>query len=243
MIHGHEKSGRHTSCEAEGGAIRCEAMERRAKDKGNAGQQSAHRAQCRAPRGAGAGLPYAESCTYGSGPFQRVRAHRQRSPLTVVIISNNREGDRAVAWKQLLATFCAARLRAYFANCCQVPAPINPLHGRRRMANLAKLALRKLGFELRRIPKSAPRLDMLAHLRHVASLGFQPATVIDVGAAEGTPPLYAVFPKAPHVLVEPLREFEPQLKELTDRSRRRTTPASRFLPRSPAIHGRFAPAR
>jgi len=38
-----------------------------------------------------------------------------------------------------------------------------------------------------------------------------------VGAAEGTPPLYAVFPKAFHVLVEPLREFEPQLKELTDR--------------------------
>lgn len=75
----------------------------------------------------------------------------------------------------------------------------------------------KLGFELRRIPKSASRLDMLAHLRHVASLGFQPATIIDVGAAEGTPPLYAVFPKAFHVLVEPLREFEPQLKELTDR--------------------------
>jgi len=135
---------------------------------------------------------------------------------SVVIISNNKEGDRAVAGKQLLATFCAARLCAYFAN-CHVPAPINPLHGRRRMTNLAKLALRKLGFELRRIPKSAPRLDMLAHLRHVASLGFQPATVIDVGAAEGTPPLYAVFPKAFHVLVEPLREFEPQLKELTDR--------------------------
>src|SRR5262249_26914553 len=58
---------------------------------------------------------------------------------------------------------------------------------------------------------------MLAHLRHVASLGFQPATVIDVGAAEGTPPLYVVFPKAFHGLVEPLRDFEPQLKELTDR--------------------------
>jgi FkbM family methyltransferase len=43
--------------------------------------------------------------------------------------------------------------------------------------------------------------------------GLGPATVIDVGAGDGTPPLYRAFPDAYHVLIEPLREFEPNLRE------------------------------
>src|SRR3989442_12701698 len=42
--------------------------------------------------------------------------------------------------------------------------------------------------------------------------GFAPATVIDVGAAYGTPALYAAFPDAYHVMIEPLADYEPSLR-------------------------------
>lgn len=45
-------------------------------------------------------------------------------------------------------------------------------------------------------------------------LGFRPATVIDVGAQTGTPPLYEVFPDARHVMIEPVAENEPALRRL-----------------------------
>lgn len=48
----------------------------------------------------------------------------------------------------------------------------------------------------------------------LASYGFSPATVIDVGVADGTPPLYAAFPDAYLVLCDPLEEFEPALARI-----------------------------
>jgi FkbM family methyltransferase len=42
--------------------------------------------------------------------------------------------------------------------------------------------------------------------------GFEPATVIDVGAGRGTRYLYLAFPDAHHVLLEPLADFEPELR-------------------------------
>jgi FkbM family methyltransferase len=44
--------------------------------------------------------------------------------------------------------------------------------------------------------------------------GFGPATVIDVGVASGTPALYRAFPDAHIVLIEPLREYLPNLEQL-----------------------------
>lgn len=41
-----------------------------------------------------------------------------------------------------------------------------------------------------------------------------PATVVDVGVGYGTPTLYQAFPHAYHVMIEPLREFEPVLQRL-----------------------------
>ncbi len=43
--------------------------------------------------------------------------------------------------------------------------------------------------------------------------GFSPATIIDVGAGTGTPPLFEAFPDAYHVLIEPLEECQPRLSE------------------------------
>jgi FkbM family methyltransferase len=44
-----------------------------------------------------------------------------------------------------------------------------------------------------------------------------PKTVIDVGVARGTPNLYDAFPEAHFVLIEPLREFEEDLKRISRR--------------------------
>lgn len=95
------------------------------------------------------------------------------------------------------------------------------------MKTLIKSVLHRAGFEISRLPGPgldrpfalSPRRDMGAHLRYVKSLGFHPATVIDIGAADGTPPLVETFPDAFHVLVEPLSEFEPQLRALVRKSR------------------------
>ena len=51
----------------------------------------------------------------------------------------------------------------------------------------------------------------------VVTRGFAPATVVDVGAGRGTPLLYRAFPRAHHVMIEPLPEFEPELRHLLER--------------------------
>jgi len=50
-------------------------------------------------------------------------------------------------------------------------------------------------------------------------LGFEPRTVIDVGVAAGTSTLYAAFPDAYFLLVEPLSMFEPQLQSILETHR------------------------
>ena len=49
------------------------------------------------------------------------------------------------------------------------------------------------------------------------NLGFQPKTVVDVGVAKGTPELYRAFPGSYFLLVEPLKEFESDLKSILKR--------------------------
>jgi FkbM family methyltransferase len=46
--------------------------------------------------------------------------------------------------------------------------------------------------------------------------GFDPATVVDVGAGRGTPVLYNAYPEARHVLLEPLAELEPQVRPIAE---------------------------
>ena len=62
------------------------------------------------------------------------------------------------------------------------------------------------GFELRRISEpSVGRATRRGLLQHVKRLGLAPATVIDVGVADGTRALYDTFPAAHLLLIEPLR--------------------------------------
>ena len=80
----------------------------------------------------------------------------------------------------------------------------------------ARRVLDRAGIEVRRrgrgVRRTAP--EVLAHVR---GLGLEPATVFDVGVAWGTPELYEAFPRAHHVLVEPLVEYEPRIREVEQR--------------------------
>ena len=85
---------------------------------------------------------------------------------------------------------------------------------------VARWVLGALGLEVRRrseLPPEAPdRRSMHTVLAHAASLGLAPATVVDVGAAEGTftRTCRQVFPQATYLLVEPLAEFAAALGAL-----------------------------
>jgi FkbM family methyltransferase len=62
-----------------------------------------------------------------------------------------------------------------------------------------------------------------AYLRR---LGFRPQTIIDVGVAQGTPQLYAAFPEAQLILVEPLLEFFEEIGQILARRRGMHIPAA-----------------
>lgn len=74
-----------------------------------------------------------------------------------------------------------------------------------------------LGLEVRRRDPSSSwtqRASLGGCLEQAVRSGLQIETVLDVGAAYGTRELVAVFPHARHILIEPLEEFEPRLKDL-----------------------------
>lgn len=58
------------------------------------------------------------------------------------------------------------------------------------------------------------RMSKHSALLQLRQNGFLPQTVIDVGAQVGTAPLYEVFPEAHHILLEPMEEHEPILRQI-----------------------------
>jgi FkbM family methyltransferase len=69
---------------------------------------------------------------------------------------------------------------------------------------------RSIGFKLVRVDRPTRSFDEF--FEHIRKLGFQPRTVVDVGAASGTISLHQAFPKAKFILVEPLEEFREPLQ-------------------------------
>lgn len=56
--------------------------------------------------------------------------------------------------------------------------------------------------------------DFETFIEHLASQGYKPKTVIDVGVAWGTQPLYVNFQEAYFILVEALPYFEEEIKKI-----------------------------
>src|SRR4030088_2420680 len=72
-------------------------------------------------------------------------------------------------------------------------------------------------FGFRLLRTNAPARNFALFFKHLKSLGFEPRTVIDVGVAFGTPPIYDAFPHARYFLVEPVAECRPALEKLKKR--------------------------
>jgi FkbM family methyltransferase len=80
-------------------------------------------------------------------------------------------------------------------------------------------AIGRFDFELVRVqpprePGEPQRLTMDQVLDAAKSQGLNPASVVDVGVAYGTPDLYEAFPNASLLLIDPLREWEPVMQTL-----------------------------
>jgi FkbM family methyltransferase len=69
-------------------------------------------------------------------------------------------------------------------------------------------------FGLRLLRTNAPVRDFGLFFKHLKSLGVEFRTIIDVGVAFGTPPIYQAFPGARYFLVEPVSECGPVLEKL-----------------------------
>ena len=70
---------------------------------------------------------------------------------------------------------------------------------------------------LRLLRTNAPVRNFGLFFKHLKSLGFEVRTVIDVGIAFGTSPIYDAFPRARYFLVEPVAECRPVLEKLKQR--------------------------
>jgi FkbM family methyltransferase len=65
-------------------------------------------------------------------------------------------------------------------------------------------------------PIFAPlRNTMEEALRHIAKLDFSPDVIVDIGVANGTGPLLKIFNNTRFLWIEPLHEFENDLKKLS----------------------------
>jgi len=87
---------------------------------------------------------------------------------------------------------------------------------KRFLIGAVRRVFRALGFEIVRRDGTF-RSTLAEMLEHVAGLGFKPETVIDVGVAHGTFALYETFPQATHLLVEPVQEWEGDLKRISQK--------------------------
>jgi FkbM family methyltransferase len=93
-----------------------------------------------------------------------------------------------------------------------VPSGTPPAAEQRRFRRMLRRALRGLGFDVIRYPNRRRKLgEALEHLRR---MGVAPATIIDVGVADGTPELYRIFPDSRFLLVEPQEEYESALQQI-----------------------------
>ena len=101
-------------------------------------------------------------------------------------------------------------------------------------AGLVRRALAARGLELRRAGQG-PRRTLAEVLAAAGRAGLQAASVIDVGVARGTPGLHDVWPEARLLLVEPVAEWEPQLRSLTTGRGRCVIAASGREPRTTEI--------
>ncbi|OKH19878.1 hypothetical protein NIES593_20265 [Hydrococcus rivularis NIES-593] len=89
-----------------------------------------------------------------------------------------------------------------------------------KIKQFLKAIINKLGYKITKVyGERTPRNNLSESYSLLYSLGFRPNTIIDVGVAKETPELYRAFPDSFVLLVEPLREFETELKHILKKYR------------------------
>ena len=96
----------------------------------------------------------------------------------------------------------------------RVRSPINDATAGRHAKGAVKKIFGAMGLEVRRTPAPPPRMTMEGFLQHCKVDWFSAGCIFDVGVATGTCEIYDTFPGVPLMLVEPVPDFEPVLKEL-----------------------------
>jgi len=88
--------------------------------------------------------------------------------------------------------------------------------GIRRLSRMVmERIIARFGYELKIV--GSPPSGYSSFLRRMVEAGVRPRTVFDIGVGDGTPWLYAAFPQAHFVLIEPQMQFEPALREICGR--------------------------
>jgi FkbM family methyltransferase len=99
----------------------------------------------------------------------------------------------------------------------------------REIENAIHLMLLRIGWRVQRAAPAPQGWE--AHRAYwepayIRRLGFRPRTIIDVGVGHGTPELYAAFPDARLILVEPVSEFFKEIAQILARRRGVHIPAA-----------------
>ena len=81
------------------------------------------------------------------------------------------------------------------------------------VSNRIKPFMRQLGYDVKVVDKKWGWATAWLP-DNLRKQGLDPATIVDVGVARGTPQLYKAFPNAYLVLIEPVKEFEPALERI-----------------------------
>src|SRR3989338_6411354 len=83
------------------------------------------------------------------------------------------------------------------------------------MKSLLKKMANAFGYEICNLKMSHRTVE--GSLNQAKAIGFHPEVIIDVGVGNGTSFLTNVFPESQYLWIEPLAEFEPRLKALSER--------------------------
>ena len=96
----------------------------------------------------------------------------------------------------------------------------------REFKNAVHRKLLEHGWRVQRIGQRWEQNGPYWEPAYLRRLGFHPRTIIDVGVGHGTPELYAAFPDAQLILVEPLSEFFEEIAQILARRRGVHIPAA-----------------
>ena len=84
--------------------------------------------------------------------------------------------------------------------------------------HVLRILANRFGYDIRQIKHKTGagmlRTTITESYALLYELGFCPKIVVDVGVAKGTKELYDAFPDSFFLLIEPLKEFEPDLKRI-----------------------------